>query len=89
MNPVERIFQSSVFLRSLKKLPPELREEVKTKEAIFRKDRFHPHLKTHKLKGKYRDVWSFSITRKHRIVFKFIDKNTVLFVDVGDHSIYQ
>ncbi|MEK9174525.1 MAG: type II toxin-antitoxin system mRNA interferase toxin, RelE/StbE family [Patescibacteria group bacterium] len=83
------ILYSSHFERSLKKLPQSLKAEVGQQELIFRKNCFNPQLKTHKLKGRYKDLWSFSITHKHRIVFKFLNKNTVYFIDTGDHSIYQ
>lgn len=83
------IIYSSHFARSLKKLPRSFKAEVNKQETTFRKNCFNPQLKTHKLKGKYKDLWSFSITYKHRIVFKFINKNIVYFIDIGDHSIYQ
>lgn len=59
------------------------------REVIFRDDPFNPILKTHKLHGKFSYFWSFSITQKHRVMFELRENETVVFVDIGDHSIYE
>lgn len=87
--PIKTILYSSHFARAMKRLSSELTSEVREREMNFRRDCFDQRLKTHKLKGRHRDLWSFSITHKHRIVFKFLAPNIVYFIDVGDHSIYQ
>ncbi|MBI3627039.1 type II toxin-antitoxin system YoeB family toxin [Candidatus Uhrbacteria bacterium] len=61
----------------------------KENEKIFRKNPFDPSLKTHKLKGKFKDFWSFSIGYKYRIVFEFSADGFVYFLSAGDHDIYQ
>ena len=73
----------------MKKLPVKLRSEVRRREVMFRSDCYDARLRTHKLKGKHRDLWSFSVTHKHRVVFRFLASDTAYFIDVGDHSIYQ
>ena len=65
------------------------KDEVRTCDALFRKDCFAPRLHTHKLTGKFKGFWSFSITSTHRILFQFYRKDSVIFVDVGDNSIYK
>lgn len=89
MRPIRTILYSPHFTRAAKRLPPELISEASEREDLFRRDCFDPRLRTHKLKGKHRDLWSFSITSKYRIMFRFIDADAVYFIDVGDHSIYQ
>jgi len=59
------------------------------KEAIFVSNPFNHQLRTHKLRGKMRGFWSFSVSYSYRVVFKFINKDTALFYDIGDHQIYQ
>ena len=86
---MSKILRSSHFERAFVKLPESLIREVARREAIFRKNPFDPLLKTHKLKGEHRDLWSFSIAYRYRIVFRFLDDNMAYFIDVGDHSIYQ
>lgn len=89
MGAIKTIIYSSHFERAIQKLPLELQIDVRKRETIFRRDCFDPILKTHKLKGMYRNHWSFSITHKHRVMFRFVSPDTTYFIDVGDHSIYQ
>jgi len=63
--------------------------EAEKRQKIFRIDPFDPRLKTHKLTGKLNDFWSFSITQKYRIMFKFLGNKEVLFLKAGTHNIYR
>lgn len=87
--PIKTIYYSSHFLKKFKKLPFLLQIAASERETVFRMNCFDPKLDTHKLKGKLAEFWSFSITRKNRIMFRFLSDNSVLFIDVGDHSIYN
>ena len=86
---ITAVLYSSRFAHAIKRLPASFREEVARGEAIFRANCFDPRLKTHKLGGKWHGYWSFSLTYKHRVMFKLIDSSTVYFANIGDHSIYQ
>ena len=80
---------SKWFEKSYKKLPKFVKELAKKKETVFRLNPFDPRLETHKLHGKDKDSWSFSITHKYRIKFLFLTDNKILFLDIGKHDIYQ
>jgi len=85
-----KIIYTSKFVRKYKKLPAKVKDTAEENEKIFRKDPFDPVLKTHKLSGKLKDLWSFSIGYKHRIIFEFSDnKDVIYFYSVGTHNIYQ
>jgi len=58
------------------------------KLEIFLKNPFESKLKTHKLSGKLKDLWSFSIEYDVRIVFYFTNDKPkkVIFVDIGTHD---
>ncbi len=77
------------FLRQLGKLPPSLQEEAAEKIAVFKRNPQHTSLKAHKLKGKLKGYWSFSVNYKYRIVYEHESKNAVALVKIGDHSIYE
>lgn len=83
------IFYTPQFKKKFHLLPTNIKELAYQKEDIFRKNLFEPSLRTHKLLGKLKNYWSFSINYQYRIVFRFIDKNKILFVDVGTHEIYR
>lgn len=53
---------------------------------VFLNDPFSPQLRTHKLSGKLKGSWAFSIDDNIRVVFEFIDKDEVLLVDFGTHD---
>lgn len=86
---IEQILYSSHFERAIRRLPRELKKTIEVREKIFRKNCFDPRLKTHKLSGRLKNYWSFSITHSQRVLFQFLGKGKVGFVDIGDHSIYQ
>ncbi len=80
---------SERFLKQLSRLPKRLVDQAQEKEIVFKKNPFDSRLDTHKLHGKDKDSWSFSITHKYRIKFIFISENRVLFLEIGTHDIYQ
>lgn len=87
---IKQVLYSSKFLKNLQKLPVELKPLIDKRMEMFKSECFDPRLKTHKLKGKWKDCWSFSINYSYRIVFEFKNNDgDVGFVDVGNHSIYQ
>ena len=55
---------------------------------LFINDPFDPKLKTHKLSGKLKNLWSFSVENNVRVVFFFTDDKPkkAVFVDVGSHN---
>ena len=47
----------------------------------------HPSLRLHKLKGKFSDKYSVSITMNYRIILTFtIVKDEIVLIDVGAHN---
>jgi len=85
-----KIIYTSKFERGYKKLPNHLKDAAEVAERIFKKDPFDTKLDTHKLHGKMKDFWSFSINCGHRIIFEFSkDKKLIYFHAVGNHDIYR
>ena len=52
----------------------------------FTVDPFAPSLKTHKLSGKLKEFWSFSIDYDERVLFYFTQDEKAVFVDIGSHD---
>lgn len=84
-----QIYYSSKFEREYKKLPKEIKKLAEEKEVVFRKNPFDSKLNTHKLHGRLKEYWAFSINDKYRIIFDLVKKDTVWFHSVGDHSLYK
>lgn len=83
------VLRSSHFDRSFKRLTRKVQLESMVAEEWFRVDCFDSRLKTHKLSGKLEGVWAFSVTQKHRVLFRFITDTEVVFDEIGDHDIYR
>ncbi len=66
----------------------ETRTEFWVRVDLFIKDPFDPKLKTHKLSGKLKNLWSFSVENDVRVVFFFTDDKPkrAVFVDLGSHN---
>ena len=86
---IKKLFTSSQYRRSFKKLPISTQQKAVKSLEVFQKDQFHPQLKTHKLSGKLVNRWSFSVDYSNRIMFEFVDEGTVGLIDIGPHKIYR
>lgn len=66
----------------------EIENEFWNRLEIFINDPFEAKLKTHKLSGKLKDLWSFSIEYDLRVVFYFTNDKPkrAVFVDIGTHN---
>ncbi len=84
-----QIFYSPGFERSIKKIDRKLKELIKIRESQFKHNCFDPASNTHKLHGPLKYFWSFSINNKVRIIFEFATKSKVVFINIGDHSVYK
>jgi len=80
---------SKKFVKNWSKLNPKTKNETVKKIDIFLEDPYLPTLKTHKLTGKLKDYWSFSISYNLRILFRFYKEDAVEFIDIGGHEIYK
>ncbi|ELS00923.1 addiction module toxin, RelE/StbE family [Xenococcus sp. PCC 7305] len=80
---------SSSFRRIFKKKikgNTKLESRFWTKLEVFTNNPFDPSLRTHKLSGKLKDLWSFSVEYDQRIIFYFKDEENVVLIDIGNHD---
>ena len=84
-----KIIYTSKFERHYRKLPDKIKNTAKRREKVFRSDPFSKTLETHKLSGKFRDFWAFSVDHRYRIIFEFGTGDIIYFHAVGDHNIYK
>ncbi len=84
-----QIYYSSKFAREYRKLPRAIKLRAETTEKLFRANPSHPKLKIHKLGGRLKEYWAFSIDAHYRIIFEFYKQDIIWFHSVGNHSIYD
>lgn len=84
-----KLIFAPVFLRQLKSLPGELQEEAVEKIELFKSRENHRMLRVHKLKGNLREVFSFSVNYRIRVIFQYNSKNEAGLLSIGDHDVYK
>lgn len=77
------------FEKKFIKLPLSIRKKAAKQEEIFIDNPSHPSLRLRKLSNKLSNYWSISVDYHFRIIFRYQKQNTVIFIDIGTHSIYQ
>ncbi|MGD9129654.1 MAG: type II toxin-antitoxin system mRNA interferase toxin, RelE/StbE family [Candidatus Woesebacteria bacterium] len=86
---IHTIYYTSHFAKKYKKLPVRIKKLAEKKEKVFRNNLAAKILKTHKLTGKLKNYYAFSINREYRILFCFEKDGSVTFINIGTHAIYQ
>jgi addiction module RelE/StbE family toxin len=86
---VKEIHYSKKFIKEIRKLSKEILDLAIKKEEIFRINPLHPSLRLHELHGKFKGIWSISLTNNYRIIFERMPNGDILFISVGKHDIYK
>ena len=87
-----KLILSKAFARDAKRLlkkSPQFAESVKNTLNLLETDVFHPHLKTHRLKGQLKDSWACSVAYDLRIIFEIVrheNEDTILLQTIGTHD---
>lgn len=63
-----------------------LSTRIEKQIALFKENPNHPSLRTHKLSGSMKNMWSISITSSIRMVYFLLDDGNALFVKIGTHD---
>ena len=61
-------------------------QNIKKALKLLKENENHPSLNLEKLKGSY--IWTIRIDKGNRIFFSWINKATVLFLDICKHDKY-
>lgn len=89
LHKIVKIYPSTRFTKSYRRLPARIQVLAKKKDNFFRNNAFHLTLKTHKLSGKLKENWAYSIDRRCRVMFRFVNKDEVVYLDIGTHEVYR
>ncbi len=75
-----------VQYKLLYKNSPKTAAKLEKLTAIFINNLRHPALKTHALAGRLKGKYAFWINWSLRVVFEWLDKNSVRFLILGTHN---
>ena len=87
-----KIIASKTFTRDAKRILKknlQFAENIKTTLSLLEANVFHPHLKTHKLKGVLKDCLACSVRYDLRIVFEIVEEENeeaILLQTIGTHD---
>lgn len=84
-----QINYTTKFIRLYSKFDFDFKKEIKEKVELFKNNKNHKNLNVHKLHGRHKNLYSFSVNYKIRIVFKYLSKQEVVFLVIGGHNIYK
>ncbi len=74
------------YLQKIKSKDGKLFSRIDKQLLLFVKNPKHPSLRTHKLSGKIKNMWSISITMSIRMVYIKISESSFVFVKIGTHK---
>lgn len=80
-----RIAFSSNFDKKIRKISIKIVDKFFERLELFKVNRFNPILNNHKLHGEYEGCNSINITGNFRAVFKYFNKDQIVFLDIGTH----
>lgn len=74
------------FKKDFKKLPKNMRERFGERFMIFLKNPTDPIVRDHPLLGILEGKRAFSVGGDTRVIYRFLDKNTILLLRIGTHN---
>ncbi|MBI2627358.1 type II toxin-antitoxin system mRNA interferase toxin, RelE/StbE family [Candidatus Nomurabacteria bacterium] len=80
---------TSKFRKAYKKMPKIVKIKAEEREKIFKENPLDARLDTHKLHGKYKEYWAFTVIGQYRIMLGFAGGEFVDFINIGTHDIYK
>ncbi len=84
-----RVIYTPGFKRAYDSLSQKTRDRAKKRLTVLRGNLFDGKFKTHKLSGKLKGLYAFSVDHKYRIIFEFLGNEDIALHDVGGHDIYR
>jgi len=87
-----KLLRSSAFIRAARRAVrrrASATNDIQAALTQLAEDAFHPHLRTHKLKGKLAGSWACTVGYDLRIVFNFVEyegAEAILLETVGSHE---
>jgi addiction module RelE/StbE family toxin len=79
------IITSRKFDKSFKKQSLKVKKEFESRIELFIIDINDPVLRTHKLSGNLKNLWSFNVSGDIRVIYIKVDSNIIL-LNIGSHS---
>jgi addiction module RelE/StbE family toxin len=73
------------FEKDFSKCSAKVKMQTEKRTALYMKDRFHPLLRMHALRGEYEGCFSINVNADVRVIF-YLDGDTIHLLRVGTHA---
>ena len=77
---------SSLFIKKYRNLETFLQDEVDEKVELLKHKKNHERLRVHKLGGRLKGIYSFSVSYKIRVTFSLAKRTVILLERIGTHD---
>ena len=74
------------FGKQFAKVSAQIKIKFSLRRDLFLQDPSYPLLNNHPLTGDRKGEWSFNVTADWRVIYEFVDFDTVVFLEIGTHS---
>lgn len=81
-----KIIYGPSFLKSAKRLPTKIQTKLDYLTILLAENLYHPLLHTKPLSGNLSGFYSFRITRDWRVIFNFLDPETIQLLRVANRK---
>lgn len=81
-----RITYTKRFLKNLKRLNDNERNQLKKKLELLMQDPLYPSLRTKRIQGTT-DLFEFSVNMDVRVIWEYDGETLILLLDIGHHDI--
>ena len=81
-----KVIKYGLFEKSFQKAPVEIKLKFNERIKVFYQNATDKVLDNHALHGKYIGCRSIKITGDWRVVYKEVNNNTVVLINIGTHS---
>ncbi|GBD34510.1 hypothetical protein HRbin35_00235 [bacterium HR35] len=79
------IIYTKKFEKTFDILPDSIKKKALKKISLFERQPFNPILRVEKLHS-LKNLWSFRVDRKYRVIFSFAGDKKVIFHLIGHHN---
>lgn len=79
------VLYSRTFERQFKRCNRDIRAAIIQRQELFVHNRRNDLLRDHALSGELKGSRSFSVTGDIRVIYRFVEDSTALFLEVGTH----
>lgn len=81
-----QIVRTKIFKKNFDKLPSKIKMQFNERFLLFLENSSNPLLRNHALHGEMSGRKAFSISGDYRAIYRVVDHETLVFLNIGTHN---